>query len=105
MNVSNSITVEECLLINEGNQIEEMFFYASLVVNFILLLTTLGSEMTAMSKCKANSLLELFCGKCKDEVEEIDKEIELEDLKNKIHIKINELESFRKTTPSEDQKD
>ena len=94
-NTSYQITVEDCLNLTASSDIEDIFFYMSLFVNFILLLTTLGSELTAASRCKANSLIELFCGKCKEDVEEIDKEIELEDLENKIQVKINELESLR----------
>jgi len=38
----------------------DIFFYISLMVNFILLLTTSSSEIMAGSKCKANSLFELL---------------------------------------------
>ncbi len=42
----------------------DFFFYLSLLVNFILLITTSSSEIMAGSKCKANSISELIYNIC-----------------------------------------
>ncbi len=76
MNISHNLSAEDCKMLYQEDLNEKYEFYASLIVNFLLLLTTLGSEMTGVSKCKANSLMELFCGKCKKEAENMDSEEE-----------------------------
>lgn len=77
MNFSNCITVLECKeLFKQDKTMEDVFFYSSLVLNFILLITTVVSEATAMSNCKANSLTDLFCGKCRNISEDVDNDLE-----------------------------
>ncbi len=78
------ITIDECkhLLDSECPEGEDPFFYASLAINGLLLLTTGASELMAASKCKANSLLELIIHtvrgeQCKKPEDPLD--IEMED--------------------------
>lgn len=65
-NTDASLFYEECIDALTQQQGPDYMFYASLAVNFLLLLTTASSELMAGSKCKANSLIELFIGKCRD---------------------------------------
>tara|TARA_R100000900_G_scaffold141592_1_gene122744 strand:+ start:111 stop:380 length:270 start_codon:yes stop_codon:yes gene_type:complete len=82
-------------LITEGNgglmglskDSEDWFFQISLIVNFLLLVTTSSSEIMAGSKCKANSIFELLyiClikrGNCRDNlISEEDKKESIEEV-------------------------
>ncbi len=59
---TNCLTIDECkhLIDFECPEGEDPFFYLSLAINGLLLLTTGASELMAASKCKANSLLEFI---------------------------------------------
>tara|TARA_R100000908_G_C3753768_1_gene148110 strand:- start:1362 stop:1616 length:255 start_codon:yes stop_codon:yes gene_type:complete len=59
-NISSAITQEECLYLQQHQDDPDMMFYASLGVNFLLLITTGSSELMAGSKCKHNSILQLI---------------------------------------------
>jgi len=59
-NISLAITQEECLYLQEHQDDPDMMFYASLGINFLLLITTGSSELMAGSKCKHNSILQLI---------------------------------------------
>jgi len=65
MNNTDVVFYEECIDALTNQQDPDYMFYASLAVNFLLLLTTASSELMAGSKCEANSLIELFIGKCR----------------------------------------
>lgn len=56
------MSIDDCkeLLAHQCPEGEDPFFYLSLAINGLLLLTTGASELMAASKCKANSLLELL---------------------------------------------
>jgi hypothetical protein len=56
------MTSDECIEFNEKicNNDTDPFFFISLAVNFLLLMTTGISELMASSKCKFNSLFELL---------------------------------------------
>lgn len=62
MNITDTINNFLC----PGDEMDrDIFFYLSLLVNFILLITTSSSEIMAGSKCKANSISELIYLICK----------------------------------------
>jgi len=62
MNITDTINNFLC----PSQPVERDFiFYISLLVNFILLITTSSSEIMAGSKCKANSISELIYLACK----------------------------------------
>ena len=62
MNITDTINNFLC----PGDEMDrDIFFYLSLLVNFILLITTSSSEIMAGSKCKANSISELIFLICK----------------------------------------
>ena len=62
MNITDTINNFLC----PGDEMDrDIFFYISLLVNFILLITTSSSEIMAGSKCKANSISELIYLICK----------------------------------------
>jgi hypothetical protein len=48
--------------INDGESDIDYMLYISLLINFLLLLSTSTSEILASSKCKHNSVLELVGG-------------------------------------------
>jgi len=78
MNITDTINNFLC----PGEEVErDLFFYLSLLVNFILLITTSSSEIMAGSKCKANSISELIyiiClkkgGQCVENIEDNDED-------------------------------
>lgn len=79
MNITDTINNFLC----PGDEMDrDIFFYLSLLVNFILLITTSSSEIMAGSKCKANSISELIYIICRkkggDCVEAIDNNEEQE---------------------------
>lgn len=65
MNITlpNSMTAEECAFLQDHENDTQIEFYISLAVNALLLLTTASSEILTASKCKSNSIFELFSGK------------------------------------------
>ncbi len=79
----SAMTSDECIdMMNNTNQ--DPFFFLSLAINGLLLLTTGASELMAASHCKANSLLEFIihsargenCKKPEDPLEsEINEEV------------------------------
>mgnify|MGYP003152242129 CR=1 FL=1 len=66
---------EECLkLISKNNSNEDPILVVSLIINGLLVLTTGISELMASSKCRYNSLFELFILPCRKEVVEEEEE-------------------------------
>jgi|TARA_R100000479_G_scaffold33549_1_gene13773 hypothetical protein len=52
------------------NKEDDPLFLISLLVNFLLLMTTGISELMASSKCKYNSLFELIISPCRKAIKE-----------------------------------
>jgi hypothetical protein len=84
-NISNfnisQMTSEECIDIYKQlcNKEDDPLFLISLLVNFLLLITTGISELMASSKCKYNSLFELIISPCKKAYKEHKKKNQKED--------------------------
>lgn len=87
-NISNfnfsQMTSDECLNIYKElcKKEDDPLFLISLMINFLLLITTGISELMASSKCKHNSLLELIMSPCKKAYEEHKNKIQKEDARD-----------------------
>lgn len=55
----SAMTSDECIDILNNSK-EDPFFYLSLAINGLLLVTTAVSEMMSASKCKSNSIIEFI---------------------------------------------
>ena len=88
------MTSEECKDMCDYKHLEpDYLFYGSLMVNFLLLISTGVSELMAASKCKANSFTELMClffkGKqCREVIEEPNNNLALD---NKEDVGLEEI--------------